>query len=32
MFRLGNGVERLNERTWVFRGKDFLDAWLKWGG
>lgn len=28
--RLGNGVERLNERTWVFRGKDFLDAWRKW--
>lgn len=24
------GVERLNERTWVFRGKDFLDAWMKW--
>ena len=32
MFRLGNGVERLDERTWVFRGKDFLDAWMKWGG
>jgi len=24
------GVERLDERTWVFRGKDFVDAWLKY--
>ncbi len=24
------GVERLNERTWVFRGKDLVDAWLKY--
>ncbi len=24
------GVEQLNERTWVFRGKDILDAWLKY--
>ena len=24
------GVERLNDRTWVFRGKDILDAWLKY--
>ncbi|MGO8789717.1 MAG: M55 family metallopeptidase [Terriglobia bacterium] len=23
------GVERLNERTWAFRGKDIVDAWLK---
>jgi len=23
------GVERVNERTWVFRGKDIVDAWLK---
>jgi D-amino peptidase len=23
------GVERLNARTWVFRGKDIVDAWLK---
>ena len=23
------GVERLNERTWVFRGKDIVDTWLK---
>ena len=25
------GVERVNERTWVFRGKDIMDAWLKYG-
>jgi len=24
-------VERLDERTWVFRGKDIVDAWLKFG-
>jgi hypothetical protein len=24
------GVEQLNARTWVFRGKDILDAWLKY--
>jgi D-amino peptidase len=24
------GVERLNDRTWVFRGKDVVDAWLKY--
>ena len=24
------GVERLNERTWVFRGKNIVDAWLKY--
>jgi len=24
------GVEQLNERTWVFRGKDIVDAWLKY--
>ena len=24
------GVERLNERTWVFRGRDIVDAWLRW--
>lgn len=23
------GVERLNERTWAFRGRDIVDAWLK---
>ena len=25
------GVERVNERTWAFRGKDIMDAWLKYG-
>jgi D-amino peptidase len=24
-----DGVERVNERTWVFHGKDIVDAWLK---
>lgn len=24
------GVEQLNDRTWVFRGKDIVDAWLKY--
>lgn len=24
------GVERLNDRTWVFRGKDIVEAWLKY--
>jgi len=28
-FRPREGVERLNERTWVFRGKDIVEAWLK---
>ena len=23
------GVERVSERTWIFRGKDIVDAWLK---
>jgi D-amino peptidase len=23
------GVERLNERTWAFHGRDIVDAWLK---
>lgn len=27
--RAAEGVQRLNERTWVFRGKDVADAWLK---
>jgi len=31
-YKLGEGIERLDERTWVFHGKDFLDAWMKWGG
>jgi len=30
-FELREGVERVNERTWAFRGKDFMDAWLKYG-
>jgi D-amino peptidase len=30
-FQLREGVERLDERTWVFRGKDIVDAWLKFG-
>ncbi len=29
-YRPREGVEQLNERTWVFRGKDILDAWLKY--
>ena len=29
-FRPREGVERLNDRTWVFRGKDISDAWLKY--
>ena len=29
-YRPREGVERLNDRTWVFRGKDILDAWLKY--
>ena len=28
--RSGDGIEQLNERTWVFRGKDIRDAWLKY--
>ena len=24
-----DGVQQLNERTWTFRGKDILEAWLK---
>ena len=30
-FEPREGVERVNERTWVFRGKDITDAWLKYG-
>jgi D-amino peptidase len=30
VFRPREGVERLNDRTWVFRGKDILDARLKY--
>lgn len=29
-FRPREGVERVNERTWSFRGKDIVDAWLKY--
>jgi D-amino peptidase len=31
VIRPREGVERLNERTWVFHGKDIVDAWLKFG-
>ncbi len=24
------GIEQVNDRTWVFRGKDILEAWLKY--
>jgi D-amino peptidase len=30
-FEPSEGVERLNDRTWVFRGKDIMEAWLKYG-
>ena len=30
-FEVREGVERVNERTWAFRGKDIMDAWLKYG-
>jgi len=29
-FRSGDGIERINDRTWVFHGKDIMDAWLKY--
>ncbi len=29
-FRPREGVEQLNDRTWVFRGRDIVDAWLKY--
>jgi len=28
-FRPREGVKQLNDRTWSFRGKDILEAWLK---
>jgi D-amino peptidase len=28
-FRPREGVQQLNDRTWIFRGKDIMDAWLK---
>lgn len=30
-FAAREGVEQLDGRTWVFRGKDLMDAWLKYG-
>jgi hypothetical protein len=30
IFRPGEGITQLNDRTWVFRGKDIVDAWLKY--
>jgi len=29
-FRPQSGVEQINDRTWVFRGKDIVEAWLKY--
>jgi len=29
-FASREGVEQVNDRTWVFRGKDIIDAWLKY--
>jgi D-amino peptidase len=29
-FRPQPGVEQIDARTWVFRGKDIVDAWLKY--
>jgi D-amino peptidase len=29
-FRPREGVEQINDRTWAFRGKDIVDAWLKY--
>ena len=29
-FRPQPGVEQINDRTWVFRGKDIVEAWLKY--
>jgi D-amino peptidase len=26
----GDGIEQIDGRTWVFRGKTFMDAWLKY--
>jgi len=31
VYELREGVERVNERTWAFHGKDIMDAWLKYG-
>jgi D-amino peptidase len=29
-FAARQGAERINDRTWVFRGKDIIEAWLKY--
>jgi D-amino peptidase len=29
-FQPREGVNQVNERTWVFRGKDIIEAWLKY--
>jgi len=29
-FQPREGVQQVNERTWVFRGKDIIEAWLKY--
>jgi D-amino peptidase len=29
-FRSGDGIERIDDRTWLFRGTDIMDAWLKY--
>jgi len=29
VYETREGVERVNERTWAFRGKDIMEAWLK---
>lgn len=31
VYEAREGVERVDERTWAFRGKDIMDAWLKYG-
>ena len=31
VYRQREGVERENERVYVYRGKDLVDAWLRWG-
>lgn len=30
VFEERDGIEKLNDRTWIFRGKDVVDAWLKY--
>jgi D-amino peptidase len=30
IFRPREGVKQLDDRTWVFRGKDIMEAWLKY--